>query len=91
MKTIAFVKDAWNSERELLQCCLCYENDRNKLVVEHLALGSGMSGKEYSFCKNCWASETLGDDIIRLLGFEGRMKLKDECLDLEEVNTRNQK
>jgi len=85
VKTIAFVKDAWNAERELLECCLCHENDREKLVVEHLVLGAGMSGKEYSFCKKCWQSKTLGEDILRLIGFEGKMKLKDECLDIEVI------
>lgn len=89
MKTIAFVKDAWNAERELLQCCICYDNNRDNLVVEQLVLGSGMNGNEYSFCKKCWNSETLGDDILKLVGFVGAMKIKDECLDIEKIEEKN--
>ena len=41
--------------------------------------------EKYSFCKKCWQSKTLGEDILRLIGFEGKMKLKDECLDIEVI------
>ena len=61
-----------------LRCALCGEEDRRKLHVEDLGLSVGMCGEDYSFCRACWCAPDLGKKILRLLGFRGAMKIKDE-------------
>lgn len=76
-----------HGERHLLQCCMCGENDRNKLIIEDISLGMGMSGDNYSFCKSCWQSKSLGNNLMELLGIDKEFGLKilDDCLELREI------
>ena len=76
----------FSGESHLLTCNVCGENDRNKLVVEDIMLGAGMTGYDYSFCKKCWDSKKLGYYILDLLNNGQAIKYKEECLDLKEVD-----
>lgn len=84
-KTLAFKKEHFmHGPAHQLQCCLCGENDRNKLIVEDIGISVGMCGDDYSFCEKCWGSRTLGKKILDLLGYKA-LKLLDENLELREV------
>jgi len=84
MKTIAKTKHSeLHGSVHVLMCCLCGENDRNKLIVEDIGLCIGMSGQDYSFCKKCWSSRDLGKKILKLVGYPDGMKILDERLDLQ--------
>ncbi|MDO9541483.1 MAG: hypothetical protein Q7J98_04065 [Kiritimatiellia bacterium] len=82
MKTIATAKESeLHGPAHVLECCLCGEDDRDKLVVEDLGLATS-DGELYSFCKDCWRSPELGQDLLNLLGYPGGIKLLESSLDL---------
>ena len=74
-----------HGDAHLLKCSLCAETDRNKLIVEDMVLGAGMSGDTYSFCKKCWYRKDLGQKLLDIIGYPLGLKIKDECLDIQEV------
>jgi len=82
MKKVAYVDygDAayLHGEGGMLFCCVCGENDRDKLIVEGLMLGKGPCGDDYSFCAKCWKSKTLGDKIMKVLDISPGLKMLDE-------------
>lgn len=81
-KIIAVTKESsLHGSPHQLQCCLCGENDRNKLLVEDIGISVGMCGDEYSFCEKCWNSKNLGQKILNLLGYSA-LKILDENLEL---------
>ena len=85
-KTLAYTRySVLNGEAHLLQCGICGENDRRKLLVENMGLCVSGGGDDYCFCKKCWNSPNLGKKLLKLLGFEKEMKLSDECLDIKEI------
>jgi len=87
----AFKKHDHLSPRQPLFCCLCGTKDYDKLMIHELGLAAGHSGEDYSFCKTCWMSNTLGEDILGLLGFEGGMLLKESCLEISEAKEKPNK
>lgn len=82
---IARTKENSMLDAELLSCCLCGEQNFDKLYVQHLGLGFGMTGNEYSFCRKCWNSKKLGQKILNLLGYSYGAYIKEEYLDITEV------
>ena len=85
VKKIAYTKNSVFTDRHLLECCICHENDRDKLLVEDIGIAVGVSGDNYSFCYKCWNSKNLGSRILKLIEMYPAMKIKDESLDIEEV------
>ena len=69
----------------LLQCDICGENDRRKLIVEDLGIAVGMAGNNYSFCIDCWTSENFGEKLLELLERKGGIKYQDKFLELKEI------
>ena len=86
-KKLATTKgDGFNSGfSHLLQCCMCGENDRDKLVVEDMGISLGMSGNNYSFCKKCWHSKNFGKNLLDFLGYPNGLKLKNEVLEIKVI------
>lgn len=72
------------SEDELLKCDICGERNFEKLYVHRLGLGIGPSGYDYTFCKKCWQSKTLGQKLLKLLGYENGAYLKSEYITMRE-------
>lgn len=86
MKVLATTKsNELQGEAHLLKCALCAEPDRNKLAIEDMCLGIGMGGDVYCFCQKCWGAKDLGQKLLNLLGYPMGIKIKNECLDLREV------
>jgi len=82
MKTIATAKESeLHGPSHVLECCLCGEDDRDKLVVEDIGLATS-NGENYSFCKECWYSPDLGRALLDLLGYSDGIKLLESSLDL---------
>ena len=82
----AMAKGGPDEGKKKLYCCMCGTEDYDELVVHKLGLCVGMSGDDYSFCKSCWESKTLGKDLLPMLGFEsGAMLLEEQCLEISEV------
>ena len=85
MKILATTKESLlHGESYPLECSICGENDRRKLIIEGIGIAIGISGSNYSFCKKCWASEKLGKNLLKMLGYK-KLKLKDEALILRKV------
>lgn len=86
-KVIVTTKDSLlHGEAHQLQCSICGENDRNKLIVEDLGIAVGYSGDNYSFCHKCWFSKNLGQKILNLLGYRHGLKIINENLNLRETD-----
>lgn len=84
-KTIAYTKDSMlHGSKHKLVCCLCGEDNREKLEVEDIGISVGLSGEDYSFCRKCWYNKNLGKYILKLLGYE-RLKINDENLDIQSI------
>ncbi len=85
MKVLAAIKESLlHGEARLLECSICGENDRRKLIVEDIGICVGICGCNYSFCKKCWTSEKLGKNLLKTLGYK-KIKIKDEMLTLKKV------
>lgn len=69
--------------KRVLECALCKENDRDRLLIEDMGISVGLYAEEYSFCRECWGSEQLGHKLLGLLGFPEGIKLSDRDLELE--------
>ncbi len=85
------VSTPFGEHYEELKCCICGEEDRDKLQVESLGIGAGMSGEDYCFCYKCWNSKTLGKEILKLIGYPEKLKLIGEavpCDTKEDTNVR---
>jgi hypothetical protein len=74
-----------HGSRAQLVCCVCGEDDREKLAVEELGLAAGMRGDDYTFCHRCWYSKTLGKKILSVLGYSHGLKLIDSAVEVVEV------
>jgi len=86
MKILAYKKESLlHGPAHLLQCCICGENDRNKLIVEDIGIAVGMCGDDYSFCMECWGAKDLGKKLLNLIGYTA-LKILDENLELKEVD-----
>lgn len=86
MKTLASTKSSdLRGSSHQLQCCLCGENNRDKLLVEDIGIGIGMSGDDYSFCRDCWNSPDLGKKLLIFLGCSNGLKMLDSALDLKVI------
>lgn len=84
-KMLAFKKEHFlHGPAHQLQCCLCGENDRNRLIVEDIGISVGMGGNVYSFCEKCWGAKNLGRKILDLLGYRA-LKILDENLELRTI------
>ncbi|MBN1864831.1 MAG: hypothetical protein JW808_08020 [Victivallales bacterium] len=70
---------------EILECCLCGEQDYEKLYVHRLGMAIGMRGDDYTFCAKCWHSRTLGKKLLELLRYPHGAVLQKECLNIREV------
>lgn len=68
-------------EKHLLQCSICGENDRRKLLVEDIGMGVGMSGDFYCFCCDCWNAPDVGKKILEILGYPQGIKYIPEALE----------
>jgi len=64
-----------------LFCCICGEEDRNKLIVEDMGISVGMCTEEYTFCKECWGSPNLGEIILNLIGYADGLKIKEDFIE----------
>lgn len=86
-KILAYTKEnLLHGESHLLECCICKENDREKLLIEDLGIAIGMAGYNYSFCKSCWNSKSLGKKLLDFFDYPGGMKIKDDSLTLKEIS-----
>ena len=88
-KILAYTKhisDYCGPEEHLLQCSICGENDRNKLLVEDISIGCGTSGNDYTFCSKCWKSKNIGKKILELIDNPNGLKYKNEHLNIKEIN-----
>jgi|688.fasta_scaffold1495976_1 hypothetical protein len=84
MRTATTKDSILHGDGHTISCCICGERDFDKMHIHNLGLAVGMCGDDYSFCFKCWMSPTLGNKILRMLGFKPKtgMKLKDESLDI---------
>lgn len=83
----ALAKGGPDEGAKKLYCGICGTEDYDALVVHKLGLCVGMSGDDYSFCKTCWGSKSLGKDLLTMLGFkDGAMLLEEECITISEVS-----
>jgi len=85
-KILAYTKEDCVDDRHQLQCAICGENDRNKLLVEELGIAISMGGYNYSFCSKCWTSRILGKKLLELLKYPTGLKIKDAHLELKEID-----
>jgi hypothetical protein len=74
----ALIRTVCGEHLEDIRCCLCGEENRDNLIIESIGIVVGMSGDDFSFCKKCWNSRTLGKKILKLLEYPNGLKLKDE-------------
>jgi len=70
----------WQGGKTELRCAICGDSERDNLVVELVGISAGMSGEEYSFCRKCWESPSLGIDLMKLIGRPYPLKLNDEIV-----------
>jgi len=68
-----------------LTCCVCGEKDIDKILVQQIGIAAGIGGNCYSFCNKCWNSKNLGKNILKILGFEHGMRIKEEMMDVKEI------
>jgi len=71
---------------ETMSCCLCGCMDYDELIVQELGIATGMVGYNYSFCKKCWLGKNLGRRLLQFLEYPKGMYVKDEYVELIEMD-----
>ena len=74
-----------DSPMQKLVCCLCGTEDYDSMHVEQIGIAVGPQGEDYSFCRDCWLSKTLGQDILDMLGYPEGLKLIDSAVTIKEA------
>jgi hypothetical protein len=71
---------------EALSCCLCGEQDYDKLLVHRIGIAVGYAGDDYSFCKSCWLGPNFGKRLLEFLGYPDGMYLKAESVEFKTIS-----
>ena len=71
---------------ETLSCCLCGTVDYKKLIVHRLGISIGMSGNDYTFCRDCWNGANFGKRLLEFFGYPDGMYLREDSLDFTEIS-----
>ena len=87
MKVIAKTKgdSIFSGPAHTIECCLCGENDRNKIIIEDMGISLGACGDDYSFCLKCWSDKNLGINLLKFFECPNGLKLLDDSLILREI------